>query len=197
MVHVSLSHPGKYQYGRRDSGGLRNFYLQTQIVYLVAYCTMKVIDQRTDTQLWLSRCDVLTEVLRRVRETLKNLNTFCLSASDDGLDICVIDDVPIRETVQSEFAGSTSATELLRSVRNRAAIVYGNTDFEGTAVSSTRRSLLRQDPKHLKRILHVQSSGMTPSATSSLLDEHMEGETRPNEPHSFRSSGPKTFQNCI
>ncbi|KAJ0424408.1 hypothetical protein BJY00DRAFT_299170 [Aspergillus carlsbadensis] len=87
MIHISLSHPGKYQYGRRDSGDLRNFYLQTQIVYLVAHLVMEVIDQRTDTQWWLSRYNLLTEVLRRVRETLKCLSTFCLSTSDDGTSV--------------------------------------------------------------------------------------------------------------
>ncbi|KAL4782839.1 hypothetical protein BJX76DRAFT_368837 [Aspergillus varians] len=84
-IHISLSHPGKYQYGKRDCRNLRHFYIQKQLVYLVAYCAMEAIDQRMGTPFQSSRGGLSTGFLDRVSRILNGLSIIALKITDDGI----------------------------------------------------------------------------------------------------------------
>ena len=70
-IHIPLSHPGQYQYGRRDASRIRLFYIQLQLVYVIADCAMEVLAQQYSTLKKLARRDVCLSTLHHAKKRLQ------------------------------------------------------------------------------------------------------------------------------
>ncbi|KAL5359277.1 hypothetical protein BJX96DRAFT_183640 [Aspergillus floccosus] len=88
VIHIPLSHPGKYQYGRRDASRIRLFYLQLQLVYVIADCAMEVLAQQRSTLGKSARRDVCLSILHHAKERLQKCCVI-LASTDDALQICL------------------------------------------------------------------------------------------------------------
>ncbi|BCS24477.1 uncharacterized protein APUU_40921A [Aspergillus puulaauensis] len=140
IVHISLSHPGKYQYGNRDPASLRNFYIQKQLVYLVAHCTMDAIDHHLSTPSLSSRRDLTAKVLNHVCVILKGLGTFALKTTDHGIDVSLPENEPSQKGCGSKFIRNSFSTVLQMVIKQRVGVINQNLEEDTTVVPNSGRS---------------------------------------------------------
>ncbi|KAL3479146.1 hypothetical protein BJX99DRAFT_255920 [Aspergillus californicus] len=132
-IHIPLSHPGKHQYGKRDSDSLRHFYIQKQLVFLVAHCTLKALDQGVGMTAKWSRYDLLVDVLKRVSEMLAAQSGITLELADGTIDVGILDEpAPIVE--YPEFDRNAITTDLSRIIRLRLDALKGRTEKETSSI---------------------------------------------------------------
>lgn len=144
IIHISLSHPGKYQYGNRDPASLRNFYIQKQLVYLVAHCTVEAIDHHLSTPSLSSRGDLTAKVLNHVCVILKGLGTFALESTEHGIGVSLLENEPSQKRCDSKSIPNSFSTALQVVIKQRVSVINQNLEEETTVVPNPGRSLSKR-----------------------------------------------------
>lgn len=72
FIHVPLEYPGSHQYGPRSSTKLGFYLMAMQFAFLIASCTMKIINMPCRFPQSLSRQDLCTQIVARIENELQN-----------------------------------------------------------------------------------------------------------------------------
>lgn len=150
VIHIPLSHPGKYQYGRRNASRIGLFYLQLQLVYAIADCAMEVLAQQHLTSGKSARRDVCLSILHHAKKRLQKCCVI-LASTDDALQICLAKTSQVTRGPPSRTESGVSHGKLRETILHRLNLIVDEEEGQNTLTTRLGQSLRKRKAEAIRK----------------------------------------------
>ena len=153
VIHIPLSHPGKYQHGRRNASSVRLFYLQLQLVYVIADCAMEVLAQQKQQQPILGKSTRRDVCLTILHHTKIKLQKCCspIKITENVMKIYLTETTQVTKVSLLRTERGVSHGKLSETILHRLKLIAGEGERQDIPTTGTGQSLLKRKSEAIEK----------------------------------------------